>query len=68
MNASKTKAVWVGNKKYSDLILCPESNLHWSPNFERARDFITVIFPINVSFLCCQLFKIAETSLIFFEK
>jgi hypothetical protein len=30
--------------------------------------FITVIFPINVSFLCCQLFKIAETSLIFFEK
>jgi hypothetical protein len=25
-----TKAVWVGNKKYSDLILCPESNLHWS--------------------------------------
>ena len=30
MNASKTKAVWVGNKKYSDLILCPESNLHWS--------------------------------------
>jgi hypothetical protein len=27
MNASKTKAVWVGNKKYSDLILCPESNL-----------------------------------------
>jgi hypothetical protein len=23
MNASKTKAVWVGNKKYSDLILCP---------------------------------------------
>jgi hypothetical protein len=21
MNASKTKAVWVGNKKYSDLIL-----------------------------------------------
>ena len=30
MNASKTKAVWVGNKKYSDLILCPESNLYWS--------------------------------------
>ena len=30
VNASKTKAVWVGNKKYSDLILCPESNLHWS--------------------------------------
>ena len=30
MNASKTKSVRVGNKKYSDLILCPESNLHWS--------------------------------------
>jgi hypothetical protein len=30
MNASKTKGVWLGNKKYSDLILCPESNLHWS--------------------------------------
>jgi hypothetical protein len=28
MIASKTKAVWVG--KYSDLILSPESNLHWS--------------------------------------
>jgi hypothetical protein len=47
MNASKTKAVWVGNKKYSDLILCPESNLHWShSNFkflgiEISLDFLT---------------------------
>lgn len=30
MNISKTRAVWVGNRKYSDLILCPEKNLNWS--------------------------------------
>ena len=27
MNTSKTKVVWVGNKRYSDLILCPDFNL-----------------------------------------
>jgi hypothetical protein len=26
MNTSKTKVVWVGNKRYSDLILCPDFN------------------------------------------
>ena len=30
MNTSKTKVVWVGNKRYSDLILCPDFNLDWS--------------------------------------
>ena len=30
INQSKTQAVWVGNKKYSDLILCTESHLNWS--------------------------------------
>lgn len=30
MNLSKTRAVWVGNRKYSDLVLCPEKNLSWS--------------------------------------
>ena len=30
MNTSKTRAVWVGNKKYCDLILCPEMRLNWS--------------------------------------
>ena len=30
MNTSKTRAVWVGNMKFSDLILCPDQNLHWS--------------------------------------
>ncbi|XP_071176505.1 uncharacterized protein [Mytilus edulis] len=29
INSSKTKAVWVGNKKYSDLILCPDLKLQW---------------------------------------
>jgi hypothetical protein len=27
MNSSKTKAVWVGNKKYSDQIICPNMKL-----------------------------------------
>jgi hypothetical protein len=30
MNTSKTKVVWVGNKRYSDLILCLDFNLDWS--------------------------------------
>ena len=30
MNPSKTSAVWIGSKRFSDLILCPEKNLHWS--------------------------------------
>jgi hypothetical protein len=30
MNSSKTKAVWVGNKKYSDQIICPNMKLNWS--------------------------------------
>jgi hypothetical protein len=30
MNTSKTKVVWVGNKRYSDLILCPDFNHDWS--------------------------------------
>ena len=30
MNTSKTRVVWVGSKKYSDLILCPDVNLDWS--------------------------------------
>ena len=30
MNSSKTRAVWIGSKRYSDHILCPDSNLHWS--------------------------------------
>ena len=30
MNTSKTKVVWVGSKKYSDLILCPDIKLDWS--------------------------------------
>lgn len=30
MNASKTKAVWIGTKKYSDHILCPNYNLQWT--------------------------------------
>ena len=35
INSSKTKAVWVGNKKYSDLILCPDLKLQWcSSNFK----------------------------------
>jgi hypothetical protein len=27
MNSSKTKVVWVGNKKYSDQIICPNMRL-----------------------------------------
>jgi hypothetical protein len=27
---TKTKVVWVGNKRYSDLILCPDFNFDWS--------------------------------------
>ena len=30
INRSKTKAVWIGSKRYSDHILCPDFNLHWS--------------------------------------
>ena len=30
MNRSKTSAVWIGNKRYSDKILCPDLNLKWS--------------------------------------
>ena len=30
MNSSKTKVVWVGNKKYSDQIICPNMKLNWS--------------------------------------
>jgi hypothetical protein len=30
MNSSKAKAVWVGNKKYSDQIICPNMKLNWS--------------------------------------
>lgn len=30
MNPTKTRAVRVGSKKYSDLILCPEQKLNWS--------------------------------------
>ena len=30
MNSTKTKAVWVGNKKYSDQIICPNMKLNWS--------------------------------------
>ena len=30
INKSKTKAVWVGSKKFSDHILCPNFNLKWS--------------------------------------
>jgi hypothetical protein len=30
MNSSKTKAVWVGNKKYSDQIICSNMKLNWS--------------------------------------
>ena len=30
MNTSKTKVVWIGNKKYSNLILCPDVKLDWS--------------------------------------
>ena len=30
MNSSKTKAVGVGNKKYSDQIICPNMKLNWS--------------------------------------
>jgi hypothetical protein len=37
-------------------------------SFGSARVFITVILPSNVSFLCCQLFSIALTSLIFLVK
>ena len=29
-NSSKTKTVWVGNKKYSDQIICPNMKLNWS--------------------------------------
>jgi hypothetical protein len=30
MNSSKTKAVWAGNKRYSDQIICPNMKLNWS--------------------------------------
>ena len=30
MNSSKTKAAWVGNKKYSDQIIRPNMKLNWS--------------------------------------
>jgi hypothetical protein len=30
MNSSKTKTLWVGNKKYSDQIICPNMKLNWS--------------------------------------
>ena len=30
MNSSKTRAVWIGSKRYSDAILCPDNNLNWS--------------------------------------
>jgi hypothetical protein len=30
MNSSKAKAVWVGNEKYSDQIICPNMKLNWS--------------------------------------
>ena len=32
MNISKTKAVWIGSKKYSNDILCPVLMLNWSQN------------------------------------
>lgn len=30
VNRSKTKAVWVGSKRFSDHILCPHLNLNWT--------------------------------------
>ena len=30
INTTKTKVVWIGSKRYSDLVLCPETNLSWS--------------------------------------
>ena len=30
INTSKTRVVWVGNKRYSNQILCPDFKLDWS--------------------------------------
>ena len=30
INTSKTRVVWVGNKRYSNQILCPDFKLNWS--------------------------------------
>lgn len=30
INVTKTRAIWIGNKKYSDHILCPDLSLNWS--------------------------------------
>ena len=30
MNSSKTRAVWIGLKKYSDQVFCPDFKLLWS--------------------------------------
>lgn len=30
MNSSKTKAIWIGSKKYSDQVICPDFKLLWS--------------------------------------
>ena len=30
LNTSKTRAVWVGNKRYSNQILCSDFKLNWS--------------------------------------
>ena len=42
MNSTKTKAMWVGNKKYSDQIICPNMKLNWlHENFSFLNLFFT---------------------------
>jgi hypothetical protein len=66
MNASKTKAVCVGNKKYSDLILCPESNLHW---LHSNLKFLGIEFSLGLNRITEINFskKIKEVSAILFK-
>ena len=54
MNISKTKAVWIGSKKYSNDVLCPDLMLNWSQN-----DFkvLGINFSINLDSMIDINFK-----------
>lgn len=63
MNKSKTKAIWIGSKRYSDHILCPDFNLLWSHSNFRilGLDFSLILDDmIDINFST----KIKEISLI----
>jgi hypothetical protein len=49
INTSKTRVVWVGNKRYSNQIICPDFKLDWSvSNFK----LLGIDFSFKISYEC----------------